>query len=152
MKLLITGVCGFVGSTIARTLLELFPDIRIVGMDNLSRAGAWLNRDTLITMGVRVFHGDVRCESDLASIGPTDWVIDAAANPSVLAGVDGIASSRQLVEHNLIGTINLLEYCKRHGAGFLLLSTSRVYSLEPLAALPVKPVHDAFVPANGVNL
>ena len=33
-----------------------------------------------------------------------DAVIDAAANASVLAGVDGFTSSRQLVEHNLIGT------------------------------------------------
>jgi CDP-paratose 2-epimerase len=60
-------------------------------------------------------------------------VIDAAANPSVLAGVDGLSSSRQLVEHNLGGTVNLLEYCKRHRAGLILLSTSRVYSIAPLA-------------------
>jgi len=48
-----------------------------------------------------------------------DWVIDAAANPSVLAGVDGRTSSRQLVEHNLGGTVNLLEFCKAHRAGFV---------------------------------
>jgi CDP-paratose 2-epimerase len=74
-----------------------------------------------------------------------DAVIDAAANASVLAGMDGQSSSRQLVEHNLSGTINLLEYCKVHRAAFLLLSTSRVYSIPPLAALPMKVVDDAFV-------
>lgn len=152
MKLLITGICGFVGSTIAKVFRESFPDIDVVGIDNLSRAGSWLNREKLIDLGVRVLHGDVRCESDLASIGSVDWMIDAAANPSVMAGVDGVASSRQLVEHNLIGTINLLEFCKRHGAGFILLSTSRVYSLEPLAALPVVPHDDAFVPEEGIEL
>jgi CDP-paratose 2-epimerase len=152
MKLLITGICGFAGSTIAKTLRESYSDIDIVGIDNLSRAGAWLNREKLIGLGVRVHHGDVRCESDLAPIGSVDWVIDAAANPSVMAGVDGVASSRQLVEHNLIGTINLLEFCKRHGAGFILLSTSRVYSLEPLAALAVEPRDNAFVPVNGIAL
>ena len=36
-----------------------------------------------------------------------------------------------MIEHNLIGTINLLEYCKRAGAGFIMLSTSRVYSRAP---------------------
>ena len=56
----------------------------------------------------------------------------------MLAGVDGKASSRQLVEHNLLGTVQLLETCKRWGAGFVLLSTSRVYSIPPLAALPKK--------------
>ena len=52
--------------------------------------------------------------------------------------LDGKSSSRQLLEHNLIGTINLLEYCKRHKAGLILLSTSRVYSASELAALPVE--------------
>jgi CDP-paratose 2-epimerase len=73
-------------------------------------------------------------------------VIDAAANPSVLAGVDGETSSRQLIEHNLCGTVNLLEYCKAHRAGFILLSTSRVYALRPLARLKVKAVDGAFRP------
>jgi CDP-paratose 2-epimerase len=82
----------------------------------------------------------------LETLPAVDWVIDAAANPSVLAGVDGQSSSRQLVEHNLGGTVNLLEYCKQHRAGFVLLSTSRVYSIPPLAALPVTAVHEAFHP------
>jgi CDP-paratose 2-epimerase len=73
-------------------------------------------------------------------------VIDAAANPSVLAGVDGKASSRQLVEHNLLGTVQMLEACKRWGAGFVLLSTSRVYSIPPLAGLAVKDRDGAFHP------
>ena len=58
--------------------------------------------------------------SDLEPLPGVDWVIDAAANPSVLAGVDGRTSSRQLVEHNLGGTVNLLEFCKLHRAGFTL--------------------------------
>jgi CDP-paratose 2-epimerase len=51
-----------------------------------------------------------------------------------------------LVEHNLLGTVNMLEYCKAHRAGFTLLSTSRVYSIPPLAGLPVRVERDAFVP------
>jgi nucleoside-diphosphate-sugar epimerase len=63
---------------------------------------------------------------------------DPAANPSVLSGVDGKSNSRQVVEYNLFGTVNLLEYCKRAGAGFILLSTSRVYSIAALAKLPIE--------------
>jgi nucleoside-diphosphate-sugar epimerase len=81
------------------------------------------------------------------TLGPVDWVIDVAANPSVLAGVDGKSSSRQLLEHNLFGTINLLEFCKRVGAGFLLLSTSRVYSIEPLTNLKMSLNGKRFSPA-----
>lgn len=83
--------------------------------------------------------------SDVDALAACDWVIDAAANPSVLAGVDGRSSARQLSEHNLGGTLNLLEYCKNHKAGLILLSTSRVYSVRDLAALPVGPREDAFV-------
>jgi CDP-paratose 2-epimerase len=62
----------------------------------------------------------------------------------VLAGVDGRSSSRQLVGQNLEGTVNLLEYAKRFGAGFVLLSSSRVYSIPALAALPIKTAGNAF--------
>ena len=55
-----------------------------------------------------------------------------------MAGVDGKVSSRQLVEHNLCGTLNLLELAKRRQAGFILLSTSRVYSIHALTALELK--------------
>jgi CDP-paratose 2-epimerase len=82
----------------------------------------------------------------LDPLGGVDWVIDAAANPSVLAGVDGRTSSRQLVEHNLISTVNLLEHCKRWHAGFVLLSTSRVYSIAALAALRVESRDRRFMP------
>jgi CDP-paratose 2-epimerase len=43
-----------------------------------------------------------------------------------------------------VGTINILEYCKRHKAGFILISTSRVYSIGPLADVEVEAVGDAF--------
>ncbi|MEI7862697.1 MAG: NAD-dependent epimerase/dehydratase family protein, partial [Planctomycetota bacterium] len=55
-------------------------------------------------------------------------------------------SSFGVMDHNLIGTIQLLEFCKRHRAGFILLSTSRVYSIKPLASLDVEAVDGAFRP------
>lgn len=146
MKVLITGICGFVGSTLAVELIKHRPGLEIVGLDNLSRPGSELNRQKLIKQGVRLFHGDIRNPSDLETLPAANWVIDAAANPSVLAGVSGQTSSRQLIEHNLIGTVNLLEYCKRAKCGFLMLSTSRVYSLRRLAALKMDSKAGAFVP------
>jgi len=144
MKILITGICGFVGSTIANTLFSAIPRINICGIDNLIRPGSEQNRSNLQKLGIQIFHGDIRLPSDFETLPAVDWVIDAAANPSVLAGIDGQTSSRQLVEHNLQGTVNILEYCKRHGAGFILLSTSRVYSISLLSEVLVEPVGDAF--------
>ncbi len=146
MRILISGICGFVGSTLARALAAAGGH-EVSGFDNFIRPGSERNRADLKRLGVRLFHGDLRAASDLETLPPCDWVIDAAANPSVLAGVDGLTSSRQLVEHNLLGTVNLLECCKRHRAGFVLLSTSRVYSIAPLAALRVTVVDRAFRPA-----
>ena len=152
MKILITGICGFVGSTLTRALLESAPGLQIVGVDNFIRPGSELNRRELAKVGVKIIHADVRSATDFETLPAADFVIDAAANPSVLAGVDGKTSSRQLLEHNLGGTINILEYCKTHHAGLILLSTSRVYSVPPLAALPVEIHQKAFRPNQNKKL
>lgn len=142
MRILITGICGFVGSTLAR---ELHAAGHVVtGFDNFIRPGSESNRASLAQLGIKVLTADLRDARAMDALPAADFVLDAAANPSVLAGIDGKTSSRELVDHNLTGTINVLEYCKAHKAGFILLSTSRVYSIAPLAALPVEPVNDAF--------
>jgi CDP-paratose 2-epimerase len=143
MKVLITGICGFVGSALARRIKGSQPESEVLGIDNLMRAGSEMNR-RLNEIGVSVFHGDVRCASDIEGLPSADWVIDAAANPSVLAGLR--SGTRQLIEHNLLGTVNVLEYCRRHRAGFLLLSTSRVYGIRPLSHLPLEVVGSRFTP------
>ena len=144
MKVLLTGICGFAGTSIARSLMESHSSLQIVGLDNFSRKGSEFNISELTVLGINLIRGDIRSQSDIDALPKTDFVIDCAANPSVLAGLDGNSSSRQLMEHNLIGTINLLEYCKRHKAGLILLSTSRVYSASELSALPVKPSDNRF--------
>ncbi len=146
MRILITGVCGFAGSTIARGLPGCIDNLHIVGLDNLSRKGSETNIEPLRTSGIDVLIGDVRNPEEIARVGTVDWVIDCAANPSVLAGVNGAMEPRELLDHNLIGTINLLEFCRERGSGFILLSTSRVYSIPPLANLPVKKENKMFVP------
>lgn len=143
MRVCITGICGFAGTAIARGLIA-HGGFNVIGIDNLSRSGSHLNRASLLNLGIRVLHGDVRVSSDIEVLPAADWLIDAAANPSVLAGADGRTSSRQLLEHNLAGTINSLEFCKRHRAGFILLSTSRVYSIDALAMLPLEVEKNSF--------
>ncbi len=145
MTIFITGICGFVGSAIARRIRDVLPNAEIFGLDNLGRPGSERNR-RLATEGIRTIHGDIRVASDLEAVPPAQWVIDAAALPSVLAGIDKRSSSRQLVEHNLFGTVNILEYCRRSNAGLVLLSTSRVYGIRPLTELPLQVEGSRFVP------
>lgn len=144
MDVLVTGSCGFVGAALVRAFVDAGLPWRLTGCDSFVRPGSESNRVALRRLGARVVHADLRLASDVDALPRADVVIDAAANPSVLAGVDGRTSSRQLVEHNLVGTVNLLEYCRRHGAALIVLSTSRVYSIPPLAALPVVPRDGAF--------
>jgi CDP-paratose 2-epimerase len=150
MRILISGICGFVGSTLARELVAA--GHAVVGFDNFIRPGSQTNRAPLEKIGVKVIIADLRDTAAMDALPAADFVIDAAANPSVLAGIDGKTSSRELVDHNLTGTINVLEYCKVHKAGFILLSTSRVYSIAPLATLPVLVKNDALVPDTAKSL
>jgi CDP-paratose 2-epimerase len=152
VRILITGACGFVGSALASGWIEAGAGHEIVGIDSFVRPGSETNRLRLKALGVRIIHADVRSASDFEALPAADAVVDAAANPSVLAGVDGQVSSRQLVEHNLGGTLNMLEYCRRHRAAFVLLSTSRVYSIPPLAALPVRVTNGAYEPVSDAPL
>jgi CDP-paratose 2-epimerase len=141
MKILITGICGFVGSTLARELLTAGHEV--TGFDNFIRPGSETNRAPLEKLGATILQADLRDTRAMDALPAADFVLDAAANPSVLAGVDGKTSSRELVDHNLTGTINVLEYCKTHQAGFILLSTSRVYSIAPLTSLPLVVANNA---------
>ena len=152
MRFLITGICGFAGSQIAISLKEHFADAHIFGMDNFRRPGSETNRPKLAAMGIHVTHADVRMDSDWSQMPAAEWVIDAAAEPSVLAGLTKGSSPKQLIEMNFGGTICALEYCRQHTAGLVLLSTSRVYSIPTLCGLPVIPKNDCFVLKPGAEM
>lgn len=149
MKILITGISGFAGSTLARELRLHREGVEIVGIDNLSRRGSEENFDALRAEGIDVRRGDVRESADLRQFGAVDWLIDAAANPSVLAGVDGKTGPADLLDHNLVGTIPMLEACREWSVPFTLLSTSRVYSIPALRTLRLGTEADAFTLETG---
>jgi CDP-paratose 2-epimerase len=54
MRILITGICGFVGSTLAKQLQDYSPNYHIFGIDNLSRSGSWINKETLQQRDIQV--------------------------------------------------------------------------------------------------
>ncbi|MGE0756563.1 MAG: NAD-dependent epimerase/dehydratase family protein [Pirellulaceae bacterium] len=150
MRILVTGCCGFVGSRLLASLTrfrtEGRAEIELLGMDNISRPGSELNRQLAQSHCQRFWHGDLRMASDLEPLPRVDWVIDASANPSVLAGGAGQATSRQLMENNLLATLNLLEFCKQHQAGFVLISSSRVYSVPAMRQIRLQAVDDQLKP------
>jgi CDP-paratose 2-epimerase len=133
-RLLVTGGAGFVGSNLACAFRRDNPDWNVVAFDNLKRRGSALAIDRLQAQGVEFHHGDVRCAEDLEAAGPADLLIECSAEPSVHAGYrDGPS---YLIATNLGGTVNCLEHLRRYGGDLLFLSTSRVYPIGGLRALP----------------
>ena len=135
MHVLITGGAGFVGSNLALMLAETL-GWSVTALDNLHRRGSELALARLRTRDVNFVHGDIRNLEDLDSLPPADLLIECSAEPSVHAGRHGDA--RYLVNTNLVGTFNALEYARRYGAAMIFLSTSRVYSIAALRALPLQ--------------
>jgi len=74
MKIVLTGACGFAGSTIAGALLGARDGLEIVGLDNLSRPGSELNRTKLAKLGIKLLHLDIRNQSDVDALDRADWV------------------------------------------------------------------------------
>jgi CDP-paratose 2-epimerase len=133
MRILVTGGAGFVGSTLAVALKMNLPGADVVSMDNLYRRGSELNLQRLEAAGVVFHRGDVR-ESQSFPAGPFDFLIECSAEPSVLAGLDG--SPDYLIETNLMGAYQCLEKARHWNAGFLFISTSRVYPIPRLESHP----------------
>jgi CDP-paratose 2-epimerase len=127
MNILITGGCGFVGSNLAISFKKSNPNNRVVSLDNLKRRGSELNISRLRDFGVEFVHGDIRNQEDFNEIGEINLLIDAAAEPSVVSGIN--STPDYLINTNLIGTINCLNFALKNNATFVLLSTSRVYPI-----------------------
>ena len=125
--ILITGGCGFVGSNLAISFKNSNPLYKIIALDNLKRRGSELNISRLRVNDIQFIHGDIRNVEDFNEVGNIDILIDAAAEPSVVSGMD--STPDYLINTNLTGTINCLNFALKHKALFILLSTSRVYPI-----------------------
>lgn len=140
--ILITGGAGFVGSNLALHLKNVQPRTRVVALDNLKRRGSELNLPRLKSAGVEFVHGDVRNREDLDAAPPADLLLECSAEPSVLAGID--SSPDYVLQTNLVGTLNVLEYCRRHTAAMIFLSTSRVYPIDALCRIKLVEANTRF--------
>ena len=132
-KIFITGICGFVGSSLANFYYK--KNYRISGIDNLSRKGGYKNFLKLKKIGIKVFKGDLCNKNSLNSILKRkykfDSLIHCAAYTSVLDGTN-IINSKKLYENNILSTLNSLELANHFNSNFIYISSSRVYSIDAL--------------------
>lgn len=149
MAVLVTGGAGFIGSHLSMGL-KAYREQRVIALDSLKRRGSELNLPRLRDAGVEFLHGDIRNPEDLEAVGDVEVVIECSAEPSVLAGFDG--SPAYLINTNLAGTVNCLEFARKCGAAVLFLSTSRVYPFEAIAGLNLREDATRFVLEDGQPL
>ncbi|MDC0303846.1 NAD-dependent epimerase/dehydratase family protein [Flavobacteriales bacterium] len=143
MRILLTGGAGFIGCNLSFYLKKKHPEYELVVIDNLSRVGSETNVEKLREIGAEFIEGDVRRMSDLNSILRIDIVIHCASNPSVLAGLS--SSSSEVIENNLIGSINVYEFASKNKADVLLFSTNRVYNQDNLNELKFQVGDSRFI-------
>ncbi len=128
-KILITGGAGFVGSNLARALLD--DGHEVVILDNLTRAGVRSNAQWLKTgpgkERLTVRKGDVRRSGDVVrSMAGVDTVFHLAAQVAVTTSV---TEPRNDFEVNALGTVNVLEAVRqmKESPRLVFTSTNKVY-------------------------
>jgi len=141
-SILVTGGAGFIGSNLALALKRTNPDYAVLALDNLKRRGSELSISRLRAGGVDFIHGDIRNFEDLDHVEAADIILECSAEPSVQAGFT--SGARYLVNTNLLGTVNCLEFAARCDASIIFLSTSRVYPIAAMRNLPLDEIGDRF--------
>ena len=131
-SLLITGGAGFIGSNLAVHFKRKYPQLKVFVLDNLVRRGSEFNLPRLKENGIKFIRGDVRYPKDLDLKFNIDLILECSAEPSILAGYQ---DPSYIISTNLMGTVNCLELCRRHKAGMIFISTSRVYPYEKINAI-----------------
>jgi GDP-4-dehydro-6-deoxy-D-mannose reductase len=135
MRVLITGITGFVGSHMAEYCLEK-SGVEVFGisrwrspMDNIRGI---LNRITIVD-------GDLRDENSVAGIVEEikpDWIFHLAAQSYVSTS---FTAPRDTIETNIIGTLNLLEAIRHNGIDPMIhvCSSSEVYGQVNEDEIPI---------------
>jgi len=141
-NILITGGAGFVGSSMALSLKANYPEYQIYVLDNLKRRGSELNIPRLKSAGIHFIHGDIRNKEDFDGLPKIDCILEASAEPSVLAGID--STPDYLVNTNLNGTINCLNFATKNKSDFIFLSTSRIYPIEQIESIAYEETDTRF--------
>ena len=141
-RILIAGGCGFVGSNLALFLKSTHPDCTVVAFDNMMRHGSDFNKKVLEAHDIQCVVGDTRDWKTIQTLSPAEVIIDAAAEPSVTAGLkDG---PKELLDINLGGTIHCLELARKWNSKFVFLSTSRIFPYAEINAIPYQEQETRF--------
>lgn len=131
MNILVTGGAGFIGSKVARALLDRGDHVVII--DNFNDYyDPQLKRDRVKAIlgdnKQMMYEGDIRDEKLVGGIFEKER-IDKVVHLAAMAGVRySILDPKLYADVNVMGTLNLLQHAQKHGVkNFLYASSSSVY-------------------------
>ncbi len=136
MRILVTGSAGFIGYKTTDKLLD--DGHSVVGIDNINDYYDPLLKEWRLALlkervNFEFITGDIadlKVLDRVFSHAQMDAVINLAARAGVRASVE---DPWAYLDTNVRGTLNLLEYCKKHGVKkFVLASTSSIYGLNEM--------------------
>lgn len=148
MRVIITGVCGFIGSCLARKLME--QETEVIGIDNLSRRGTEFTamelRGKLFTLHrIDLSHASKVFEV-FSAIGPVDAVFHLAAQVAVTTSY--LNRENDFLD-NAVASFHVVEAVKRYSpeAYCLYASTNKVYGhIKVAEPVGLKMPFDPYTP------
>lgn len=139
MRTLVTGADGFIGSHLAERLVLEGADVHCLANYNSFGSAGWL--DSLsedVKEKLTIHFGDIRDTGRIGDlVAGTDSVFHLAA---LIAIPYSFQAPESFAQTNVLGTLNVLEACRRHGTQKLVVtSTSEVYGTP--SAVPITEDH-----------
>lgn len=128
MKVLITGGCGFIGSTVVRKFVDAEHDVHV--FDTLAYSGFL---EHIAGLAVTFTKGDLRRKEDIDSLfktqGSFDLVVHIAAESSVDKSIKGF---EDFITTNVLGSSYLFDACRVHGVPRTInFNTDEIYGHLP---------------------
>ena len=126
MRIFITGGAGFIGSHFVKLTLNEHKDDEVIVFDKLTYAGNMANLEGVLDNPRYSFvKGDI---CDAQAVSKAAKSCDVIVNFAAETHVDrSIVAAGDFVRTDVLGTYNLLEYCRKNDMPMLHISTDEVY-------------------------
>ena len=125
-NILITGVCGMIGSHLLDKLLKN-PNNTIIGIDNLSYGSKQNIEHNLSNLKFSFYEIDI---FDLNTLGIITKDVDTIVHLAAVKKIDEETSSLPTLTTNVIGTENIYKVAAMWNCKVIFASTSDVYGMS----------------------